>query len=310
LRNCRICKKEAIVYINYANISLCSEHFIEFYERKIFKILKQLDLRNKCILVALSGGKDSVALLFALYKLQAIFNYKLKVLHIDLGIGDYSKRSLEVSAKLTEKLNIPLIVFDLKKEFGWSIHDAVKIIRKPACSICGLVKRWVMNKVAIENECDYVATGHNIDDVNTFVLKAMLTYRPEDIIRLPRPILKPNLEVKLAGRIRPQFYATERENLLYTLVNGLDTVSIECPLARDAKSKKYRQIWEEIDKVNPVGKINFVNTIIKIIDKLDTGEMSDIKLCKICGYPTYSRDICTFCSMRMRIDSKLKNEES
>ena len=263
---------------------------------------------DKCILVGLSGGKDSVSLLYALWKLKEKFGYKLKALHIKLGIFDYTELSYKISQELCEKLSVPLIVFDVKGEFGWGIPEASMILRKPACSVCGIVKRWVMNKVAMDEDCDYVATGHNVDDFNSFGLKALLTYRLEDIFRISKPILEPKKEYNLVGRIRPQFYLTEFENTMYAHLNNLNFVTMRCPLATRTTQHKYKGLWEHINKVNPVGKINFAKSLVKISEIMKESENKKIELakCKICGQPTVKgREICSFCSMRKKISEKL-----
>ncbi len=305
MQKCRVCGGDAVIKIDYANASFCKEHFISFYERKISKILKKADLRNKCILVAVSGGKDSVALLYALSKLRDIFGYKLKALHIDLGIDGYSEESRDISIEICERLGIPLIIYDVKKTFEWDIPTAVKTLRKPACSLCGLVKRWIMNKVALDEGCEWIATGHNVDDIDAIGLKSLLTFRPDDIIRFAGPILEPKLEINLVGRLRPQFFLTEIENLFYVQVNGLRAVFDTCPLAKRSTLFKYKSIWQTIDQINPVGKINFAKTLLEISNKVKIEELG-LRKCEKCGQPTYGRRICSFCGLRIKIEEKIK----
>lgn len=301
---CVVCKGPAVVRIDYANASFCAQHFFEFYERRIRKVLDRVDLSGKCILVALSGGKDSVSLLYALHKLKDDYKYVLKALHIRLGIGDYSDKSFSISKSLAEKLGVPLIVFDVNKSFNWTIPDAVKVLKRPACSICGLVKRWIMNKISVKEGCDYIATGHNLDDFNALGLKAFLTGRIEDIYRMPGPVLEGRREENLVGRLRPQFYLTEFENTLYAELNGLNYVDVECPLASNSTQHKYKAIWETINNLNPVAKINFLKSLEKL--RKEFKESVKLNKCKICGQPTTAgREICYFCSTRRKIEAKL-----
>jgi len=113
---CKICKNKANIYLREHNLALCREDFIKRYFRiteekiKKFKMFKKEDK----ILVAVSGGKDSLVLTYVLKNL----NYNITALYIDLGIEkeNYSKNSLEKCIKLTENLKVPLIVIDVKKE--------------------------------------------------------------------------------------------------------------------------------------------------------------------------------------------------
>jgi len=299
---CIVCNKEAVVRIPYAKATFCKDHFIKFYEQKIIRTLREIKFRGGKILVGVSGGKDSMALIFALNKLANELNIKVSALHIDLGISEYSAESRDIFVEAMKNWRIDYRVINVEDYLGVTIPEIVRVIKRPACSICGTVKRWILNKVAYENGYDYIATGHNIDDVSTFYLKALLTYREEDIIRGQDVITYPHKGFKAVGRIRPQLYLSERENLLYCIYNEIPFVEKSCPLARGALILKYKRLWEGILRVNPVAQINFVKTIIKIKRKLPAEDI-ELRECKVCGFPTTSRNsICSFCKIKMKAE--------
>ena len=82
---CKICGKEATVYLNYPRMRLCKEHFIAYFERKIERTIKKYKMVSpeENILIAFSGGKDSAAVAHVFKKL----GYSITGLHINLGIG-------------------------------------------------------------------------------------------------------------------------------------------------------------------------------------------------------------------------------
>ena len=103
---------------------------------------------GKKILVALSGGKDSTVTAYFLKK----FGYNIEGLHIDLGMGDYSKKCLSAVEDLCKQLVIKLHVYDIKKEMGSSmcyLRSAIQSRKNlKNCAICGVIKKWILNKEA------------------------------------------------------------------------------------------------------------------------------------------------------------------
>jgi len=300
-KKCVVCGREASIVIERARVGFCKEHFIEYYERMIKKTLKKSGFNGGKVMVAVSGGKDSMALMYALNNVKSELNIDLMALHIDLGIDNYSKESRKIFEKEIKKLNIDYIIVEARDYLGASIPEIVKLVRKPACSICGLVKRWIMNKIAYDMNYDYIATGHNLDDVSTYFLKAMFTYRDDDLLRGNEVISPPRPELKMVGRLRPQIFITEKENLFYCEVNEISYIDLECPLSKGALLKKYKTIWELALKLNPMSQYNFTRSILSIREKMHRDDIK-LKPCKICGFPTTaSNGICSFCKLKEKI---------
>ena len=268
---------------------------------RIKKILDKHRIRGE-ILVAVSGGKDSMALLHALNEISKVEDsIGITAFHINLGIYDYSQKSEDVVKKFAKEIGVVLITYDLKKEIGHTIPEIARTSRRPPCAVCGIIKRWVFNKVAYENGFDYVATGHNIDDVSTIFLKALLTQDIYTIIRAQSEFSPSKIDVKLVGRIRPQFYLSEMENRLYVELNNIPVIEEACPLSIGATTHKYRSIWDSILRMNPASQINLVRSILKLRSQMIIDEPQLVQ-CKKCGYPTKSKaGICAFCRLMERV---------
>jgi tRNA(Ile)-lysidine synthase TilS/MesJ len=112
---CVKCGRQAVIKIPYARLWLCKDHFIEFFEARVLKAIKRYGLIKKGdkVLVAVSGGKDSASLLSALKKASEELDFNIIALHIDLGIGEYSKGNREAVVRLASQLGIKLLVFDV-----------------------------------------------------------------------------------------------------------------------------------------------------------------------------------------------------
>ncbi len=292
---CRICKEKAVINIKRHNLSLCENHFIERFESETKRVIKKYRMftKNDKIAVAVSGGKDSLSLLYCLNKLE----YNVIGIHINLGIfkEDYSANSEKYVIKFREEFNIPVIIYNIKENQGKGIEELLKRGRgeKP-CSVCGMVKRYLMNRLAIENECNVLATAHNLDD-EASRLFGNIIYWQEEHIEHQSPSLPE--ENGLLRKVKPFIFFTEKETSLYAILNGISYIREECPYSIGAKTLKYKDILNKLELDSPGTKERFLKGFYKFKEKVKIENLRSFKgtkTCKKCGMPT-TRDICTFC---------------
>ncbi len=283
---CKFCKNRAI----YSELRLCETHFNQFYEKKVKTYLEKYNIKNKKILIAVSGGKDSSSLAFVLNNLKEEFNLKLELFFLNHGIKGYSENCLNTVSLLSNTLNLKLNILDMKKVYGKTIDD---FSANKVCSVCGTVKRYLINKFAYENHFDFIATGHNLDDELFFIFNNLFNQSLDYLMKLG-PITPTLKEYKLIGRIKPLYYLTEKENAIYAIINKLPFYFGSCPYSKESRQFKLKM------KINTLfekreWKINFVKSINKL--KRNHQKLFDgWKLCKKCGYPTTS-EICRFCKI-------------
>ncbi|MBO8161653.1 MAG: adenine nucleotide alpha hydrolase family protein [Thermosipho sp. (in: Bacteria)] len=277
---CQLCKSEAIL----RSPRLCETHFIEYFERKIGKFIDKYRLKNKKLLVTISGGKDSVVISYVLSKLKEKYNLSLEYFFIRLGIPYFTEKSEEIAKNVTDKIGYPLTIYDLKEKEGFVIPD----IKYKPCSYCGMIRRYILNRYAYENEFDYIVMGHNLDDEVFFIFNNLFGKNIPQIQRTG-PLTETIKEKKLIGRIKPLYYLTEEEILLYAKLNNLPYIGCACPNSIESTQKKF--------KSNTVftreQKLNLVYSILEIKKYLPEEEI-EIKFCEKCGYPTTS-NVCKFC---------------
>lgn len=150
------------------------------------------------IAIGLSGGKDSITLLHALYNLRRYYPKKFDIIAITIHPGSDTFKTYELE-KMCEKLgiehivynsNISKVVFDIRKE-------------KNPCSLCANMRRGMLNSIAIENGCTKIALGHHSDDViETFLMSVFLngkihtfspvTYLSRSDVKVIRPFIYVN----------------------------------------------------------------------------------------------------------------------
>jgi uncharacterized protein (TIGR00269 family) len=254
---------------------------------------------NDRILVVVSGGKDSMALWHILLKL----GYNVTGMYINLGICGYSDRSQEVVERYSQANNAPVIIKNIEKEYGFSIPALAREIRRSTCSLCGTIKRYLFNKVALDGGFDAVATGHNLDDEAATLLGNVLSWQ-EGYLARQSPVL-PSTHPKLVKKVKPLYTLTERENLAYVLFNGIEFIHEECPHALGASSILYKEILNKLEDESPGTKQRFLTNFYKKGKKYFEKYSEPVKLneCKICGQVT-TAEICSFCRLRQMAEKK------
>lgn len=294
---CALCRKPAV----YAPLRFCKDHFLAYYEKKVRHYFEAVHLRapggaKTKVLVAVSGGKDSSALADILVRLKDEFSLDLALFTIDLNIPDYSAKGVGAAQELAHKYGVPLVVEDLGDQ-GRTIPEFAGPGRKP-CGPCGTIKRYLLNKAAVEHGYDYIATGHNLDDEFYFAMHN-LTQRNVEQLRRGAKMLPPRPEQRLAGRLKPLYYLSEKENRLYCLLRGVPHDADECPFSRDNPQIAFKEgIGARLGRDE---KRNLLRSLVMLQEQADETEVGEgagrIHPCPKCGYATTSKDDCAFCKL-------------
>jgi len=289
---CYICRREeAVVRIEGKNY--CKDCFLKLYEKRVEKVIKKWKLieNGDRVMVALSGGKDSASMLYFLNKYKKAVDFELEAMFIHLWTPEYSDLALEKSKELTKMLGIKLHIVDIKKGTGKTLIEIVRSNRRRAiCSICGIVKRYYMNKHPRERGFNKIATGHNMDDILEFFIKNFIDRNFEWNDKL-KPIV-PSTHPKLLTKIRPLYECSNVENYYYAKFNLLPFIESKCPFS---KISKWKNIVECFDTNIPGSKRQFTRTIEELNFSVKEPEY---KQCKICGELTTSKNgICSFCKL-------------
>ncbi|OQW59747.1 MAG: tRNA(Ile)-lysidine synthetase, partial [Nitrospira sp. ST-bin4] len=179
--NCTKCKTKAVMKLPRHNAAFCKPCFNHFVHDQVEKAIKSQAMfgPDDRILVAVSGGKDSLALWHILLTL----GYRTDALYVHLGIAGYSERShdkVQYYAKMiAAPLGATLHTHTVEQEAGAGIKELAQLVHRPTCSTCGTIKRYQFNRAAIEKEYDVMATGHNLDDEAARLLGNVLHWQEE-----------------------------------------------------------------------------------------------------------------------------------
>jgi uncharacterized protein (TIGR00269 family) len=267
-------------------------------ETQIKHTIKKYKLCSKKekVLVALSGGKDSSVGAYLLKK----FGYNIEGFHIDLGMGDYSKRCLEAVKKLAGQLNIRLYVYDIKKEMGNSMCYIRSSIQGEShgrglknCAICGVIKKWIMNKEARKLGVKKIATGHNLDDECQTFFMNMLKGSPQ-LSANSGAITQNTRDKKFITRIKPLFYIAEEGIKRYSKRMKLPVVYERCPCAIDSYRIQVRDFMNTLTTREKEDIMKNFEKLFPFIQRLKREER--LRYCEICGEPSRN-NICRMCML-------------
>ncbi len=305
---CKLCGERAVVKIRYAKTYLCPKHFTEFIERKVKKSLIRYRMvsRGSKMAVAISGGKDSAVMLHVLSKLSKDMGFNLIAIHIDLGIEGYSEKCVDAVLSLTSSLGIKCLVVRLKDLVGRGVGDLARITKRPPCSVCGIVKRYLINAVSIELGVDAVALGHNADDIIAYTFKSFMLQDLESIPKLgPKTESIDDLAV---GRIRPLYEVYEKETLIYALVNKVPFVQDRCPLMpRKSLEFKIKDVFTDLEYSMPGIKLSYLKNLARrLSDYPKPG--TPVRSCGVCGLIS-SEPKCGFCKLTERVTGRALGKE-
>jgi len=260
---------------------------------------RQLIVPQDHVAVALSGGKDSTALLLLLHRLlQAWEDVRLIAITIDEGIAGYREETIQSAERLTGRLGIEHHCISFTSLFGESLDAFLTGRETQACSICGIMRKKALVVGAQKAGATKLATGHNLDDEAQSVL--MNIFRG-DLSRLVRNS-RGESHGKFIPRIKPLSRISEKEIATYLLINHAWNELPECPYTRYAMRREVRSMLSGFEYKHPGTMLNLVESKEKI-ERCDKGSvMSEpIRSCRECGDPC-SGDLCQVCLLRQSLD--------
>lgn len=203
------------------------------------------------IAIGLSGGKDSITLLYAMHRLKQFYpiNFEIVAITINPGFDNFNITNLK---DICEELNIELIVqnsyikdivFDLRNE-------------KSPCSLCANLRRGILNSTAIEHNCNKIALGHHEDDVietfllNLFYVGNISTFAP--VTYLSRSDIY---------TIRPMIYVPEKDIKSFAKKSNLPVSKKCCPIDGHTKREYIKNLIYSLSKDIPPLRKSIIGAI-------------------------------------------------
>ena len=295
---CRVCRQPAVIDIRRHNANFCIDHLIRHCGQQVERAIHDFKMfgRDDRLLVAVSGGKDSLAVWDILNDL----GYQADGLYIGLGIADYSDSSLHYVRQFAQLRELKLKEVDIPNEHGFSIPQAATATGRVPCSACGLAKRHIFDAATLAGNYDAVVTGHNLDDEAAVLYGNTLRWNVEYLGR-QRPVLP--AQNGFPRKVKPLVRLGEREMAAYCVVKGIDYQVDECPMAVGNSHIGYKEALNRMETESPGAKAAFYFGFLKnAVDRFETAKSDELQQCSICGAPSVN-DICAFCRLEHRVTS-------
>ena len=209
------------------------------------------------IALGVSGGKDSMALLFALslYKRFSKIDFEIVPINIDLGFPDYNNQKMK---EYCASLNLELIIADGKSVYP-ILKEQQRLQNKSMlpCSICSRMKKAIINKKAKELNCNKVSFAHHkTDAIETLFLNEIYGGR----IATFEP--KMFLENEGITFIRPFIYIDEKEIIRLVKEKNIPIFPSNCPNDKKTKREDIKNLLLSLNKTYPASYDNFLTMLL------------------------------------------------
>lgn len=198
------------------------------------------------VAIGISGGKDSLGLLYALAGLRNFYPKHFEVVTITVNLG-YEGFDLSAIQDLCKKLQVEYHIVDTH------INE---MIEKEGCSLCARLRRGALVNCAKELSCNKIAFAHNMDDV---VETMMLSLIYEGRFSAFWPVTE--WENEKLTLIRPFIYVTQAEAVGFQHKYELPVVTNPCPFDHTSERSYVRQLLNEINRHAPGVKQRMMTAI-------------------------------------------------
>ncbi len=300
---CDRCENIAVYSRKYSGENFCSECFSHSILRKTAKTISKYNMINndELVCVAVSGGKDSLALLHILDQMSKNHNFRLQVITIDEGIPGYRNEALEIVNNYCSKINVEHSVYSYKELFDLTLDDALNLReneKMSSCSICGTLRRRAIDYAAKEINADVIATGHNLDDnLQSFFINLL----SGDTNKIGW--MDPDTSKNTLRKIKPFCEIYESEIVFYAFTNQIPFQTEPCPHMNEGIRTEIREFLNSLENHHSGVKNNLFKSSLKISGIVKDSNNKEKRVCLNCGKECTGK-ICSVCDLVLKLNDK------
>ena len=293
---CDRCENTAVYSRKYSGESLCSECFSNSILRKTAKTISKYNMiqNDELVCVAVSGGKDSLALLHVLSKMSKNHNFRIHAVTIDEGIEGYRDEALEIVKDFCSELGVSHSVRSYKELFDLTLDESLMLRedeKLSSCSICGTFRRRAMDHAAKEIGAHVIATGHNMDDtLQTFIINAL----SGDTSKIGW--MDPDTSGNSLRKIKPFCEIYESEIVFYAFTNNLPFQTEPCPHMNEGIRTEIREFLNKLENSHSGIKNSMYRSVLKISQVMKEADYKEKTRCSNCGAECTGK-VCSVCKM-------------
>lgn len=282
--------------------------FNTYIKKNVFNTINKYELieENDKIMIGVSGGKDSILTLHMMhdYRNENNIDFSIEAVCIDEGIKGYREEGIKTAKKNCKNLNIPLTISSFKEEWNYSL-DEIHDLYKSTCMPCGVYRRYLLNKISDNHNCDKIATGHNLDDeIQSF----LMTFARNDQNKFPKfgPKLD-KIHENMVPRIKPLWMLPEKDVGIWCVLNNIPIHDEECPYSVTSLRSEVKLLLNKIEEKEKGTKVNIFNSFMKTFNIKQ--ENVSLNTCTLCGQPTDTSP-CKACKMTEEINEIITGQQS
>lgn len=307
---CTQCPANAIVELRYEKRNLCAECFEKLFNDRVRRAIREFNMfsRGDRVAIAISGGKDSAAVLNVLHEMAPKAGIEVLPFLIDEGIDGYRNEAIVKAKKLCEKLGYELNVFTFKELFDNTLDEAMRKREKledkqgtqiTSCSLCGVWRRKGMELAAMELGATCIATGHNLDDVAQTFLMNLMRGEPDREFMFGDE----SGRAKQIRRVKPLLFCPERECALYSEMKGLPYHLGECPYSNEGFRQGVKRFLNDTERDTPGVKFALIKSYLALGQMKKDRTVLPLKPCSDCGASS-TGELCRPCQYTRALASK------
>lgn len=210
------------------------------------------------IAVGISGGKDSLTLLYALSSLRRFYPYSFELVAVTVDLG-FDNLDLTEIKKLCEKLEVPYTI--VKTQIGQIVFEERR--ENNPCALCAKMRKGALNEAMKQLGCNKIAYAHHMDDV---VETMMLSLLYEGKFHTFSPVTY--LDDTGLTVIRPLIYMKEADVVGFVRKYEVPVVKSPCPADGHTKREYVKQLLKQLNTENPGVKQRMFTAIQNGCDNL------------------------------------------
>lgn len=224
--------------------------------RKAIDNYNMIDENDK-IAIGISGGKDSLCLLYALSGLRNFYPKKFSIVAISVDLG-FDTFDLTNIRKLCDELNV---------EYHIVKTNISKMIADKGCSVCAHLRRGALDNEAIRLNCNKIAYAHNMDDV---VETVMLSLMYEGRFSTFWPVTE--YEDNALTLIRPMVFVPKKDVNGFCNKFNIQVTKNPCPFEKKTQRTYVRELLGEMEHHAPGTKKRIIRAVMSDINEWKVNE--------------------------------------
>jgi len=290
VKPCTKCGRPSFYYRPYSGEYLCKGCFVtSIYDITLQTVRKYEMIKyGEKVAVGVSGGKDSVSLLYILAKFFK--SNEIIAVTVDEGIKGYREEGIEIASKVASQLNVKHVIYSYKNLFNYTIDEIQEYKGKySSCTICGIFRRRALDIAAKELGAQVLATAHNLDDIlqSYFIL---LTNGDTERLKSFNPAVESS-EAFGIRKVHPFFRIYEKELAMFAMLKGFDFQTVTCPYMQQGIRSEIRDFLNRLEERHAGIKYQLLDTFMSFYSKeFKVGG----QYCKMCGWPS-KNELCQVC---------------